>query len=236
MAESGVERAPGGRGGRGAMALAAIAVIVLLVMGACDAFVVAQRRRYETEIARLRASMSQVERERADALVAGERHKLLVALALVRRQSRIEPALHLSVVLDSAAMSLEREGALLRSMPVEIGPERRIGTAPDTVVLAAPRGVRTIAAVLSDSTSWEIPEWIYTDRGVAVPTAAERTFPGALGAAAVLLDGGTIIYSLPAVGPLSDSTYVMPGAVRARTEDLRAIAPNLAAGMRVYFY
>jgi hypothetical protein len=218
------------------VALVVIAVIVLLAMGACDAFVLTQRRRYEAEIARLRASMSQVERERTDALVAGERHRLLVALALARRQARLEPALHLSVALDSAAMYLEREGALLRSMPVEIGPERRIGIAPDTVVLAAPRGVRTIAAVFSDSTTWEIPEWVYADRGIVVPTAPGRTFRGALGAAALLLDGGTIIYSIPAVGPLSDSTYVMPGAVRARTEDLRAIAPNLGAGMRVYFY
>lgn len=233
MTDSGLERAAGRRG---AVMLVVMAVIVLLIMGACDAFVVEKRRRYETEIARLRASMSQVERERTDALVAGERNRLLVALALARRQARIEPALHLSVALDSAAMYLEREGALLRSMPVMIGPERRIGIAPDTVVLAAPRGVRTVASVLSDSTSWEIPEWVYADRGIAVPSAAERTFPGALGAAALLLDGGTIIYSLPATGPLSDSAYVMPGAVRARTEDLRAITPNLRAGMRVYFY
>jgi hypothetical protein len=233
MTEPGRERTPRRRG---AGPLVVLAMVVLLLLGACDAFVVAKRRRYEMEIARLRASMSQVERERTDAIVAGERNKLRVALALVRRQARLEPALHLSVALDSAAMYLEREGALLRSMPVEIGPERRIGIAPDTVVLATPRGTRTIAAVLSDSTSWEIPEWVYADRGIAVPTAPERTLRGGLGAAAVLLDGGTIIYSPPAVGPLSDPTYVMPGAVRARAEDLRAITPNLAPGMRVYFY
>lgn len=221
---------------RAATALVVSAVIALLMMGACDAFVVAKRRRYESEIARLRASMSQVERQRADALVAGERNRLVTALALARRQARIEPALHLSVALDSAAMYLEREGALLRSMPVEVGPERRIGIAPDTVVLAAPRGVRTIAALLSDSTSWEVPAWIYADRGHPVPDVAERTIPGALGPAAILLDGGTIIYSVPTAGPLSDPTYVMPGSVRARTEDLRAIMPSLAAGMRVYFY
>ena len=217
-------------------AVVAISIIVLLTMGACDAFMAAKRRRYETEITRLRASMSQIERERTDALVAGERNKLRVAIELVRRQARIEPALHLSIALDSSAMFLEREGALLRSMPVQIGPERRVGIAPDTVILAAPRGVRTVAAVISDSTAWEIPEWVYADRGLAVPPAAARTFAGALGTAAVLLDGGTIIYSLPTAGPLSDSTYVMPGAVRARTEDLRAIAPALGSGMRVYFY
>ena len=233
MSTPAVERAPRRRG---TVAVVAISIAVLLTMGACDAFVVAKRRRYETEIARLRASMSQIERARMDALVAGERNKLRVAIELVRRQARIEPALHLSIALDSSAMFLEREGALLRSMPVRIGPERSVGIAPDTVVLAAPRGVRTVAAVISDSTAWEIPEWVYADRGLVVPPAAARTFAGALGAAAILLDGGTIIYSLPTTGPLSDSTYVMPGAVRARTEDLRAIAPALGSGMRVYFY
>jgi len=229
-------RDPAASGRRGAVALVVICAILLLTMAACDAFVVGRRRRYEGEIARLRASMSHLERERADALVAGERNKLLVAIEMVRRQTRLEPALHLSVALDSGAMYLERDGALLRSMPVEIGPERRIGVAPDTVPLAAPRGVRTVAAVLSDSTAWEIPEWVYVDRGVAVPPAESRRLVGALGPAAVVLDGGTVIYSQPAAGPLSDSTYVMPGAVRARAGDLRAIAPNLSAGMRVYFY
>lgn len=233
MSDSHTDRAPGRRG---TLVVVVTCVIALLAMAACDAFVLTQRKRYETEIARLRASMSQLERERTDALVAGERDKLRVAIALARRQARVEPALHLSVALDSAALYLERDGALLRSMPVQIGPERRIGIAPDTVPLAAPRGVRTIAVVLTDSSPWEIPEWVYVDRGIAVPPAGERSFAGALGPAAVLLDGGTVLYSLPAAGPLSDSAYVMPGAVRARAEDLRAILPNLSAGMRVYFY
>lgn len=234
MSDSTPDRAASGR--RGALALVVICAILLLAMAACDVFVVGRRRRYEAEIARLRASMSQLERERADALVAGERNRLLVAIEMVRRQTRIEPALHLSVALDSGAMYLERDGAVLRNMPVEIGPERRIGVAPDTVPLAAPRGVRTIVAVLSDSTAWEIPEWVYVDRGVAVPPTEARRLPGALGPSAVVLDGGAVIYSLPPAGPLGDSTYVMPGAVRARADDLRAIAPNLSAGMRVYFY
>lgn len=213
-----------------------VCIVALLSLAGLDAVVFAHRRRYEAEIVRLRASMTQLERERADALVAGERSKLAVAIELARRQARIEPALHLSVALDSGAMYLEREGAVLRSMPVQIGPERRIGIAPDTVQLAAPRGVRTIAGVLTDSSAWEIPAWVYADRGAEIPAGTARTVTGALGPAAILLAGGTIVYSLPAVGPLSDSSYVMPGAVRARAEDLRAIVPNLSAGMRVYFY
>lgn len=215
-----------------------ICIVAILTLAGLDAFVIAKRRRYAAEITRLRAAMSQLERERADALVSGERRKLRVAIELARRQARIEPALHLSVALDSSAMYLERDGAVLRRMPVQIGPERRIGTAPDTVPLAAPRGVRTIAAVLSDSSAWEIPEWVYVDRGIDVPEPGARTIIGALGPAAILLDGGTIVYSLPAGGssPLADSSYVMPGAVRARAEDLRAIVPNLSAGMRIYFY
>jgi hypothetical protein len=215
------------------LALILISVVVLLTMAACDALVVAKRRRYEAEIARLRASMSQVERERADALVAGERNKLMVAVELLRRQARLEPTLHLAVSLDSSAMYLERDGAVLRRMAVHVGPERRVGVAPDTVPLAAPRGVRTIAAVLSDSTPWEVPEWVYADKGVAPPSV--RMFAGALGTA-ILLNGGTVIYSLPRIGPLSDSSYVMPGAIRAHSDDLRAIAPNLRAGMRVFFH
>lgn len=207
-------------------------IVAALVAGI--AFVGGRRRAYAAEIDRLRAAMTDVERRRAEGIVARERDKIQVALALLRRQARVEAALHLSVSVDSQRMYLEREGALLRDMPVLIGAERRVGIAPDTVRLAAPRGVRTVARVLSGQDAWEVPAWVYHDRGA--PVDSTRSIVGALGPVAVLLDGGTILYSTPDVGPLADSSYVMPGAVRARPDDLRAILPNLTPGMRVYFY
>jgi len=208
-----------------------IALIALLAM---DVWIMAKRRRYEAEIDRLRAAMTDFERRRTDQIVSQEQHKLRIAIELFKRQSRLEKGIHLSVSIDSNAMYLEREGALLREMPVEIGSERRVGVGPDTVRLAPPRGVRTIARVLTDSESYELPTWVYADQGI--PTARNRRVVGALGPLALLLDGGTIVYSMPSTGPLSDSGYVLPGAVRARAEDLRAILANLTAGTRVYFY
>lgn len=213
--------------------IATFVIGMLLLLGA-DTWLIATRQRYRAEIDRLRASMTDLERARADEIVRGEAHRLRTAIELVRRQARVDPALHLSVALDSSTMYLEREGAMLRAMPVEIGPERLVGVAPDTVRLAAPRGIRTLASILADTTSWEVPGWIFADRGEPMPAA--RSMPGALGPVALVLDGGTIIYSLPASGPLADSTYVLPGAVRARADDLRALLPNLQAGLRVFFY
>ena len=57
-------------------------------------------------------------------------------------------------------MYLEREGALLREMPITVGPERRVGTPPDTVHIAAPRGKRTVEAVLGENDAWEVPAWV----------------------------------------------------------------------------
>lgn len=208
-------------------------VVVIVALLTLDAWIVARRRGFDVEIDRLRESMTAIERHRADQIVSSERNKLRLAIALIRRQAQLERALHLSVALDSGAMFLEREGAMLREMPVVVGPERRVGTPPDTVRFAAPRGVRTIARVLAEGDAWEIPEWVYTERAMELPE--DRLVAGALGPA-IILDGGAIIYSVPAAGPLADSTYVMPGAIRARVEDLRAILPNLRAGMRVYFY
>jgi hypothetical protein len=215
----------------GLLATMTVALVVLL---AIDGWIFAKRRRYNAEIERLRASMTALERQRTDHIVSSEQNKLRIALALLRRQAQVEKMLHLSVTIDSSAMYLEREGALLRAMPVEIGPERRVGIAPDTVRLAAPRGMRTVARVLTGADTWEVPAWVYVDRGLAVPAA--RAVRGALGPAAFLLDGGTVVYSLPSAGPLSDSNYVLPGAVRARAEDLLAILPNLSSGVRVFFY
>jgi hypothetical protein len=213
-----------------------LAALITAIVGflSVDAWLFSKRRAYEAEVERLRASMTDLERQHTDAIVAQERHKLRVSVALIRRQARMEPTLHLSVSIDSSAMFLEREGARLRRMPVHVGPERRIGTAPDTVRLVPPRGVRSIARTLTASDPWQVPEWVYADRGLPVPS--DRSLPGALGPTAVLLEGGTILYSIPATGALSDSSYVLPGAVRARAGDLQAILPNLTPGMRVYFY
>ena len=208
-------------------------VALVLLVGALNVGILLRRQRYAEEIERLRASMSQLERARSDQIVAQEQNKLRLAVALIRRQAKLEGELHLSVALDSGAMFLEREGALLREMPVQVGSERRVGLPPDTVRLAAPRGVRTVAHVIDDTTAWEVPAWVYVDRGMEAPP--QRRLAGALGTA-VILDGGAIIYAQPTSGPLADSTYVLPGAIRARAEDLRAIKPNLAPGMRVYLY
>ena len=217
-------------------ALTSLGVAFVIGVIALNVWVLLQRQRYREEIERLRSSMSALERERTDELLATEKDKLRLAIALIRRQARLEGALHLSVALDSGAMFLERDGAMLREMPVQVGSERRVGIAPDTVRLAAPRGVRTVARVLDDTTAWEVPAWVYVERGLNPPLdAAERRVRGALGVA-VILEGGAIIYSQPTSGPLSDSTYVMPGAIRARVDDLRAIVPNLVAGTRVYLY
>jgi hypothetical protein len=210
------------------------AAVFCLLMITADALVLQRRRRYLDEIARLRASMSELERQRTDATLSAEHNRMATAVELLRRQAHLDAGLHLAVSVDSGVMYLERDGARLRRMRVEIGPERRVGTAPDTVRLAPPRGLRTVVGLVSDSTPWTVPAWVYTDRGVAQPET--RAIPGGLGPAAILLDGGTVIYAMPTLGPLNDSGYVLPGSVRAGAKDLRAILPNLTAGTRVFFY
>src|SRR6476660_582424 len=208
----------------------AIAVIVFL---AIDGLLISRYRRYQRETHDLRAAMSDVERKRTDEILAQNENRLKVMVELFRRQAKVDPTLHLSVSLDSGVMYLQREGALLREMPITVGPEKRVGTPPDTVHVAAPRGKRTVERVLGETDAWTIPRWVFTDRGLS---PGDSTLTGALGPAAVVLDGGTVIYSLPSVGPLNDSSYVLPGAVRVRASDLRAIAPNLRPGVAVYFY
>ncbi|PYP67001.1 MAG: hypothetical protein DMD26_05995 [Gemmatimonadetes bacterium] len=206
----------------------------LVVLIALDVWLVRKRGRYVDEDARLRESMSALQRQQADAILSNEQNKVRMMIELVRRQAQIDKQLHLAIPVDSGVMYLEQEGALLREMPVQVGPERRVGTPPDTVYMVAPRGTRTVERILGASDAWEVPAWVYTDRKLALP--ASRALKGALGPAAVVLVGGTVIYSLPTVGPLNDSTYVLPGSIRTRAADLQAIAANLKAGMTVYFY
>ncbi|HEY9515042.1 MAG TPA: hypothetical protein VIQ74_05115 [Gemmatimonadaceae bacterium] len=209
-----------------------LVVIALLLL--FDGWVLQRRVRYQSEIARLRSGMSDVERQRTDAILGSHEKRLEMMMQLLRRQAKGDKEVHLAVSVDSAMMYLERGGAVLRAIPVEVGPERRIGIAPDTVRLAVPRGTRSVQAILGAEDAWDIPDWVYRDRGLMPPN--NKTLRQALGPRAIVLDGGTVIYSLPTAGPLNDSSYILPGSFRASAGDLQAIVPNLASGAAVYLY
>jgi hypothetical protein len=208
--------------------------IALVLMLAVSGWLLYKRIGYQREIDRLRSGMTEAERQRTDMLMSSTKNRFQVMVELIRRQALGDKELHLAVTVDSSIMRLQREGALLRDMPVTVGPEKVVGTAPDTVHMAIPRGTRTVEKIIDASDGWEVPRWVYEDRGLTVP--GDRTVKGALGPVAILLNGGTVLYAMPSAGPLNDSSYVLPGSVRLRAEDLRAIRPNLKTGMRVYFY
>ena len=206
----------------------------LLALVAVDGVLAFKRWQYGRESARLRAQMTDVERRRTDAIVESRENRTQLMVALARRDAVGEAGLNLAVSAEKKAMYLQREGAQLREMPVKIGPETTVGTPPDEVRLAPPLGKRVVVRVVDSSYAWQVPAWVWTQRRQTPPP--DRRIEGALGAVAILLDGGAVIYSRPATGPLADEAYVLPGAVRAEAADLAAIRENLTAGMPAYFY
>jgi hypothetical protein len=177
--------------------------IGLASMVAVDGWLLFKRVSYNREVAQLRAHMTDTERERTDAIVQAEQNKLRIAIELAKRQAKFDKRLHLNVSIDSSRMYLTREGALLREMPVQFGPERGTSDSSSARPAVVPRGERTIAD-LSDTK--------------------------------ITLDGGATILTSKAPDLSQDATAVPPGSLRIRLEDLKAIMPNLSAGMKVYFY
>jgi len=172
----------------------------LVAMIAVDAWLVAKRVKYNHDVEQLRSHMTDAEKQRTDFIVQAEENKLRIAIELAKRQAKFAKKLHLNVSIDSSRMYLTREGALLREMPVQFGPERPASEGDSTPPAAIPRGERTVAE-LSDTK--------------------------------ITLDGGA--YILSAKTP-NDSTPIPPGSLRIPLEDMKAIMPNLSAGMKVYFY
>ena len=209
----------------------ALGIAVLLLT---DLVLAYKRVQYGRELARMRASMTETERRRVDALAASEGNRLAIAVELARRQALGDTELHLAVDTAKGLLYLERQGARLREMRVRLGREATVGSPPDAVLLAPPLGKRSVARVVDGSYPWAVPEWVYVDRGWPVP--GNRRIPGALGPLAIFLDSGAVLYSRPAVGPLGDVSYVLPGSVRAEAPDFAAIRENLQPGMAVYFH
>jgi len=214
--------------------IVAAMAVGLVAFVAIDAVLAFKRWQYGRETARLRGQMSEVERRRADAIVESKGNRMQLMVALARRDAVGEKGLNLAVSADKGAMYLQREGAQLREMPVKIGLEATVGSPPDEVRLAAPLGKRVVVRVVDSSYAWQVPAWVWKQRGQTPP--ADRRIEGALGPIAILLDGGAVIYSRSDTGPLADAAYVLPGAVRAEASDLLAIRENLVAGMPTYFY
>ena len=178
-----------------------------------------ERVQYGRELARMRAAMTEVERQRADAIAASEENRLAIAVELARRQALGDAQLHLAVDSENGLLCLERQGARLREMRVRLARAATVGSPPDAVLLAPPLGKRSVARVVDGAYHWAVPEWVYVDRGWPVPD--DRQIPGALGPLAIFLDSGAVLYSRPAAGPLSDSSYVLPGSVRAEAAGSR---------------
>ena len=211
------------------------AILVAIILGlTANLILVTRYLRYKEETARLRAGMTRAQRERADAVVTAERHRLRVEFELIRRQARGDRQLHLAVNVDSGRMVLERDGVVLREMSVQIGAERIPGARGDSAILVNALGQRTVERVLSVKDSWELPPDVFADRGLPVPDS--RQVRGALGDDAIVLSDGTIVYAVPESGPLADSTYVLPGSVQIAAVDLKALSANIRPGMPVYFY
>jgi hypothetical protein len=97
-------------------------LIAAFVVG--DVLLAARYLRDRAETERLRNGMTDAERQRADMVADAEENKANVMQELVRRRAAADRALHLSVSVDSGTMLLERDGALLREMRVQVGEER----------------------------------------------------------------------------------------------------------------
>jgi hypothetical protein len=208
--------------------------LIILLAAVANTLMAARYFTYREETGRLRAGMTKAQRERTDAVVTAERHRLRVEWELVRRQARGDKQLHLSINVDSSRMILERDGIVLRDMHVRLGPERFRGATGDTSISVQPLGQRTVQRVLGEGDSWEVPRTVFDERGIPVPES--RRLPGALGANAIVLSEGTVIYAVPESGPLADSTYVLPGSVVMDPADLKALSASIRPGMSVYFY
>jgi hypothetical protein len=211
------------------------AVFLIILLGAAaNTFLAARYFRYREETNRLQAGMTKAQRERTEAVVTAERHRLRVEWELIRRQARGDKQLHLAVNVDSGRMILERDGIVMREMRVKLGPERFRGATSDTSIAVQSLGQRTVQRVLKEGDSWDVPRTVFNDRGLPIPES--RRVKGALGDNAIVLTEGTVVYAVPESGPLADSSYVLPGSIQLDSADLKALSASIRPGMSVYFY
>src|SRR6476469_8554565 len=142
----------------------------LMAMVAVDAWLIAKRVKYNHDVTQLRSHMTEAERQRSDLIVESEQNKLRIAIELAKRQAKFDKKLHLNVSVDSARMYLTREGALLREMPVQFGPEKAPTDSASGPPAALPRGERTVADLSATK--------ITLDGGTQILTSSSENLAG----------------------------------------------------------
>ena len=155
----------------------------LVFLIAFDGFLVFKAVQYKRQIGEDRAAMTTTDKQRADALLASQSSRADLEQALVAQQAVKDKGLNLSIGLEEGTMDLQREGAQLRELRVKIGPEVTVGQAPGARKITPPLGRRQVVAVVDESYAWDVPSWVWTQRGQ--PAATGRRVPGALGEIAV---------------------------------------------------
>ena len=191
-------------------------------------------RAVQAETRQARTDALGVDGAASDAAMAAQQARLKSILDRVRAQAAADPGLHLNIDVDSGTVTLERDGLVLRTMDADMGPESVVGIVPDTERLAVPRGVRSVQRVVPKGSPYELPAWLWRERGLDAPV--DRKVKDGLGFGAAFLEGGTPIYARTSAGPLSDSSYVWPGSIRLSSDDLKAVLPNLKPGVKVYLF
>jgi hypothetical protein len=129
-----------------------VATTLALLLVAADIWVATRHFAYAREIGRLRASMTTTEQRRSDLIIATERDKIRMELALAKHQAQWDSKLHLSIAADSGHMYLQRDGALLRDMRVSIAPDRLPSMKQRTTTATIALGQRTIVQVDTSDT------------------------------------------------------------------------------------
>lgn len=151
----------------------------LAAMIGVDAWLFAKRVKYNHDMKVLREHMTDAERQRSDAIVKAEQNKLQIAIELAKRQAKFDKKLHLNVSVDSARMYLTREGALLREMPVQFGPERA-PTDSAGPPAALPRGERTVSDFSDSGITLDGGTQVLTSSSENLTSDATPVPPGAL--------------------------------------------------------
>jgi hypothetical protein len=138
--------------------------IAVASMVAVDGWLLFKRVAYNRDVSQLRAHMTDAERQRTDAIVEAEQNKLRIAIELAKRQAKFDKRLHLNVSIDSSRMYLTREGAVLREMAVQFGPERGVSDTSSEPPAAIPRGERTIADLSDTKITLDGGAFIFTSQ------------------------------------------------------------------------
>ncbi len=189
------------------------------------------------QVSALNGQLTATDQQQKAQLMSLQQDRLMLAGQLDEMETKLASTkadgTHLAIDLSDSTLYLEFNDKTLRAVKLRLGADTTVQVpGGERYTFIVPRGPFVVEKV-GRNVEWQVPDWLYTLHGKAVPDVRPR-ITGGLGRYVLFLGENIVIHSPPVES--SPLTQPYPGSFEAPEADLKALFETVKVGTKVFIY